>query len=314
MDLAFAPRPAPSAPNSIIANDPDADRLAVAIPDRGRAGWRRLSGNEVGLAARLAGGRRAADAPATPANGTLACSSSPRPALGGSPAAYGLDFVDTLTGLQVDLARAGASSSATRRRSATSSNPDTVRDKDGISAAVAFLALAAELKASGRTRRRAPRRLRRAVRCLRLGARSRSGSPTSRASAQIMARLRDEAAGIDRRHPRSSASRTSPTASASFPPATSCASGSRAALASSCARAAPSRSSRSTSTPSSTEGTVGRASRPRHRAVAAARRGHARARRPAVTARRSSIGRLRRRAAPKRARPRASSLISSTSK
>ena len=32
----------------VMANDPDADRLAVAIPD-GHGGWQQLSGNEVGI-------------------------------------------------------------------------------------------------------------------------------------------------------------------------------------------------------------------------------------------------------------------------
>ena len=33
----------------MIANDPDGDRLAVAVPDRSPAGgWRRLTGDEVG--------------------------------------------------------------------------------------------------------------------------------------------------------------------------------------------------------------------------------------------------------------------------
>ncbi|BDZ37737.1 hypothetical protein GCM10025863_03510 [Microbacterium suwonense] len=49
MDLAFARARAVDA-EFIIANDPDADRLAVAVPDAGAdGGWRRLTGNEVGL-------------------------------------------------------------------------------------------------------------------------------------------------------------------------------------------------------------------------------------------------------------------------
>ncbi|MDX2026254.1 MAG: phospho-sugar mutase, partial [Microcella sp.] len=48
MDLAFATARAAGA-ELIIANDPDADRLAVAIPDASTPeGWRRLSGNAVG--------------------------------------------------------------------------------------------------------------------------------------------------------------------------------------------------------------------------------------------------------------------------
>src|SRR5690606_21297085 len=59
MDLAFA-RARTADAEFIIANDPDADRLAVAIPDAGvEGGWRRLTGNEVGL---LLGWRAAREA------------------------------------------------------------------------------------------------------------------------------------------------------------------------------------------------------------------------------------------------------------
>src|SRR5690606_13870940 len=46
MDLAFAAATEHDA-ELVIANDPDADRLAVGVPD-GHGGWQRLSGNEVG--------------------------------------------------------------------------------------------------------------------------------------------------------------------------------------------------------------------------------------------------------------------------
>ncbi|ERK67414.1 phosphoglucomutase/phosphomannomutase, alpha/beta/alpha domain II, partial [Leifsonia aquatica ATCC 14665] len=47
MDLAFETARAAGV-DLVIANDPDADRLAVAIPDASEQGYRRLSGNEVG--------------------------------------------------------------------------------------------------------------------------------------------------------------------------------------------------------------------------------------------------------------------------
>jgi phosphomannomutase len=137
----------------IIANDPDADRLAVAIPDPGSPeGYRRLSGNEVGailgwraaqIAASAAGGD---DAP----RGTLACSIVSSPALASVAEAYGLGFAETLTGFKW-VSRAPGLIFGFEEALGYLVNPETVRDKDGISAAVALLSLASELKADGVT-------------------------------------------------------------------------------------------------------------------------------------------------------------------
>ncbi|WP_280679928.1 phospho-sugar mutase [Cryobacterium sp. CG_9.6] len=136
----------------IIANDPDADRLAVAIPDAAEAsGYRRLSGNEVGmilgwraasLAARAAGN--------TPPVGTLACSIVSSPALRAVADAYGLDFADTLTGFKW-VSRAPGLIFGYEEALGYLVNPVTVRDKDGISAAVFLLSLVSDLKAEGLT-------------------------------------------------------------------------------------------------------------------------------------------------------------------
>jgi phosphomannomutase len=151
MDLSFATARAAGA-ELVIANDPDADRLAVAIPDDSVAGYRRLSGNEVGAllgwrAAELAS--RTADADAGP-TGTLACSIVSSPALKAVADEYGLDFADTLTGFKW-VSRAPGIIYGFEEALGYLVNPETVRDKDGISAAVAFLDLASELKAQGLT-------------------------------------------------------------------------------------------------------------------------------------------------------------------
>ncbi|MDR6973218.1 phospho-sugar mutase [Leifsonia shinshuensis] len=151
MDLSFATARDAGA-DLIIANDPDADRLAVAIPDRASAdGYRRLSGNEVGA---LLGWRAAelatASADERGAFGTLACSIVSSPALAAVARAYRLDFADTLTGFKW-VSRAPGLVYGYEEALGYLVNPGTVRDKDGISAAVAFLDLANALAAGGVT-------------------------------------------------------------------------------------------------------------------------------------------------------------------
>lgn len=143
MDLAFETARSADA-EFVIANDPDADRLAVAIPDaEAEGGWRRLTGNEIGLllgwrAARLASG------------GSLACSLVSSPGLQAVAEHYGLDFHATLTGFKW-ISRAPGIVFGFEEALGYLVNPDTVRDKDGISAAVAFLGLATAARAEGRT-------------------------------------------------------------------------------------------------------------------------------------------------------------------
>lgn len=147
MDLSFA-RAREAHAELIIANDPDADRLAIGIPDASSEGYRRLTGNEVGLLLGWRAARRAA-ATVTGAggpNGTLACSIVSSPGLEAVARAYGLEFRATLTGFKW-ISRAPALVFGFEEALGYLVNPETVRDKDGISAAVAFLSLAAELKA-----------------------------------------------------------------------------------------------------------------------------------------------------------------------
>ena len=156
MDLAYETAREVSA-ELIIANDPDADRLAVAIPDLSSAsGYRRLSGNEVGAIL----GWRAAALAASPDvdtdggpvenTGTLACSIVSSPALHAVADAYGLRFVETLTGFKW-VSRVPNLVYGFEEALGYLVNPGTVRDKDGISAAVALLSLVSDLKSEGKT-------------------------------------------------------------------------------------------------------------------------------------------------------------------
>lgn len=131
----------------VIANDPDADRLAVAAPFRG--GWRRLTGNEIGvlLGWRTAVRRTAAGQPPT-APATLATSLVSSPALEAIARSFGLGYAETLTGFKW-ISRTPGLVFGFEEALGFLVDPSAVRDKDGISAAREFLALATELKAAG---------------------------------------------------------------------------------------------------------------------------------------------------------------------
>lgn len=141
MDLAFETARAAGA-EFVLANDPDADRLAVAIPDPAAdGGWRRLTGNEVGL---LLGWRAAEKAN----GGALACSLVSSPGLQAVAEHYGLDFHATLTGFKW-ISRAPGLVYGFEEALGYLVNPSTVRDKDGISAAIAMLGMIAEAREQG---------------------------------------------------------------------------------------------------------------------------------------------------------------------
>jgi phosphomannomutase len=140
LDLAFARAIAVDA-ELVIANDPDADRLAVGVRDVD--GWRRMSGNEIGLVL----GWRAAE---RSTSGTLACSIVSSPGLAAIAAHSGLRHVETLTGFKW-ISRAPNLIFGFEEALGYLVDPDVLRDKDGISAALDILTLAADLKAEGRT-------------------------------------------------------------------------------------------------------------------------------------------------------------------
>jgi phosphomannomutase len=150
LDLAFEAARAAGA-GLVIANDPDADRLAVGIPDpSAEGGWRRLSGNEVGWLLGWRAARRVDVRTPDGGSGTLAASLVSSPALGEVARQSGLDYQETLTGFKW-ISRVGGLAFGYEEALGYLVDPAKVRDKDGISAAVAVLDLAASLAAEGRT-------------------------------------------------------------------------------------------------------------------------------------------------------------------
>lgn len=145
LDLSFE-RARKSGAELIIAHDPDADRLAVAIPDPLRAGgWRRLTGNDVGLL--LA--QRAATVHAGDSSAMLAASLVSSPALADVAKNAGVGYAQTPTGFKW-ISRVPGLVFGYEEALGYLVNPETLRDKDGISAAVAFLQLATNARAEGK--------------------------------------------------------------------------------------------------------------------------------------------------------------------
>ncbi len=125
----------------VVANDPDADRCAAAVP--GETGWRMLRGDEVGaLLAHhlLARGR----------TGVYAASIVSSSLLGKMAAAAGQPYVETLTGFKW-IGRVEGLAFGYEEALGYCCDPEHVRDKDGLSAALLVCELAAALKAEGRT-------------------------------------------------------------------------------------------------------------------------------------------------------------------
>ena len=157
LDLSLAQARAEGA-DVVIANDPDADRLGVAVPlplvdgADGAAGrdWRPLTGDEIGvlLADHILRHTQGEDRLVV----TSIVSST---MLSRMAAAAGVHFIETLTGFKW-LARSPDRHPGWRfvfgYEEALGYCVDTiVRDKDGITAAMVFAELVAGLKAEGRT-------------------------------------------------------------------------------------------------------------------------------------------------------------------
>ena len=143
LDLARRTRP-----DLVLANDPDADRLGVAVPDG--HGWRVLSGNEIGvlLADHILRHTEGADRLVVT---TLVSSSL----LSKMAAAAGVHYRETLTGFKW-IVRPALDDPPLRfvfgyEEALGYAVTSAVRDKDGITAAVVFAELAAALAAEGLT-------------------------------------------------------------------------------------------------------------------------------------------------------------------
>jgi phosphomannomutase len=143
----------------VIANDPDADRCAVAVYDPAVGthqgaetarshGWRMLHGDEVGA---LLGREVMAGAAVTPGRvATVASSVVSSRVLSAIAAHHGFQHATTLTGFKW-IARTPGLVFGYEEALGYCVDPAHVRDKDGISAAVLVAQLADRLKAEGRT-------------------------------------------------------------------------------------------------------------------------------------------------------------------
>lgn len=136
----------------VVANDPDADRLAIVVP--AQDDWRRLSGNEIGV---LLGDYMLRHDP-DPSTAVVASSIVSSPMLRSVAAGYGAHHESTLTGFKwiVRAGRAVAEETGGRfifgyEEALGYSVGSTVRDKDGMSAALLFTDLVADLHDVGET-------------------------------------------------------------------------------------------------------------------------------------------------------------------
>jgi len=140
LDLAMALAAKENA-DLIIANDPDADRVALALPTPN--GWQRLTGDQVGLIL-------ADEIASKTVTGVLACSIVSSSVLAKVAKHHGLDFKATLTGFKW-ISKIPNLIFGYEEALGYCIDPDHVADKDGISAALMLANIARREKARGRT-------------------------------------------------------------------------------------------------------------------------------------------------------------------
>jgi phosphomannomutase len=135
----------------VLANDPDADRCAVAVPDPAAAslenpsGWRMLRGDEVGslLGAHIL-------ARGVGADDVFASSIVSSRLLGAMAAGAGIGHRETLTGFKW-ISRVAGLRYGYEEALGYCVDPQQVRDKDGVTAALLMAEMAAGLRAEGRS-------------------------------------------------------------------------------------------------------------------------------------------------------------------
>jgi len=138
-------------PDLVLANDPDADRCAVAVPDAAAAtadnpeGWRMLRGDDVGslLGSHLLARGVGSDA-------VFASSIVSSRMLAAMAADAGIRHEETLTGFKW-ISRVAGLRYGYEEAIGYCVDPSQVRDKDGISAALLLAEMAAGLRARGRS-------------------------------------------------------------------------------------------------------------------------------------------------------------------
>ncbi|WP_208027390.1 phospho-sugar mutase [Rhabdothermincola sediminis] len=150
LDLAYGQAEALGA-DLVLAHDPDADRLGVAV--RGRDGlWRRLTGDQVGA---LLADYRLRRSNGGPGERLVVDTFVSSGLVARLAAAHGVHHVETLTGfkwlMRPVIAHPEWELVLAYEEALGYAVDGYLRDKDGIAAALAFAELAAELRAAGLT-------------------------------------------------------------------------------------------------------------------------------------------------------------------
>ncbi len=140
LDLALAAAHANES-DLVLANDPDADRCAAAVP-LADSTWRMLRGDEVGVLL-------ADDLMRAGVRGTYATTIVSSSMLGALTRKRSLGYAETLTGFKWIARAAPDLVYGYEEALGYAVAPNLVRDKDGISAALRLAALAAQLRADG---------------------------------------------------------------------------------------------------------------------------------------------------------------------